>query len=341
MQPRVYIIVLNWNGWRQTLECLESIQRLNYENYRIIVVDNGSGDNSVSFLETWSSGCYIVNSPYFKWDQSSKPLYLVKYDRITAEAGGLPNLEKKIEGLPSSKVLVLIETGANLGYAGGNNVAIRYVLKRGGDYAWILNNDTVVESNSLSEMVKTAETDSQIGMVGCKLLYYNRPNVIQAAGGGKFNFWLGISRHYGSLDQDNGKWDRNFEPFYITGASLLVRVRAIEEVGEMDETYFLYGEEVDWQIRARRLGWRSGYAPKGRVYHKEGASSGYKSSYAEYLITRNSIRLCRRYTPWTVPSAVLSNYLRALRRMVQGQPGCATAILRGMHEGLRDKVWGK
>lgn len=332
--PGAFILILNYNGWRDTVECLESVQRLTYPNYRIVVIDNGSTDGSMDRIKDWAVGELTVESNFFTYDPSTKPVRWIEYDRATAEAGGLPELEAEIETLPSNRRMVLIQTGANLGYAGGNNVGIRYALKRGADYVWLLNNDTVVDRDALTEMVGLVESNRKTGIVGSKLLYYDKPTIIQAAGGGRFNFWTGLARHYGWLDPDDGRWDRPFSPHYVTGASMLVKRQCFEDVGLLDESFFLYGEEVDWQLRARKIGWETMYCPTSVVYHKEGGTAGYKSPLAEFYGTRANVWVCRRHAPWSLPTAAICNFLRALRRMVAGHPERAWAVLRGLAAAL-------
>lgn len=113
----VFILILNYNGWRDTVECLESAQRLTYPKYRIVVIDNGSTDGSMEKIKAWAAGELPVESKFFTYDPSTKPVRWIEYDRASAEAGGLPELEAEIEALPLDRRVVLIQTGANLGYA--------------------------------------------------------------------------------------------------------------------------------------------------------------------------------------------------------------------------------
>ena len=219
MLPSVYIIVLNWNNCRDTLICLNSLEKLNYPNYRLLVVDNGSDDDSVVCIR-----------------------------------GAYPNLE-------------LIETGRNLGFAGGNNVGIRYALERGADYVWLLNNDTKVDPRALTAMVEAAESDSRIGAVGSVLYYMDEPERMQAWGGGWVSLLSGVTGHYKG-PVDHGKLD------YITGASLLIRASTLREVGYLDERYFMYWEDVDLCFRIRRQGWKLAVADQSFVFHREGATKG-------------------------------------------------------------------
>ncbi|NSW84626.1 MAG: glycosyltransferase [Syntrophothermus sp.] len=87
----VYILILNYNGWRDTVECLESVQRLTHLNYRIVVIDNGSTDGSLEKIKAWAAGKLSVESKFFAYDPSTKPVRL--NDRVAAEAGGLAELE--------------------------------------------------------------------------------------------------------------------------------------------------------------------------------------------------------------------------------------------------------
>lgn len=299
-----------------------------------MVIDNGSTDGSMDRIKAWAAGELPEESKFFTYEPSIKPVRWIEYDRATAEAGGLPELETMIDSLSSNRRVILIQSGANLGYAGGNNVGIRYALERGAEYIWLLNNDTVVDKNTLTELVNLGNSNEKTGMIGSKLLYYDRPNIIQAAAGGRYSFFMGLARHYGWLDPDDGRWDRPFRPHYVTGASMLVKRQCFEHVGLLDESFFMYGEEVDWQFRACKKGWETTYCPAAVVYHKEGATAGYKSPYAEFYCTRANIWLCRRYAPWSVPFAVCSNFLRAARRLVARRPARAAAVLQGIAAGL-------
>src|SRR5271170_2058279 len=148
-QSHVYVILLNWNGWRDTIECLESVFRLDHQRITVILCDNASSDKSMEKIEDWASGriaasCSSADLARLVLPPIPKP---ISCDYVRTSRAGTAS--------PSPDVrLVLIQTGANLGFAGGNNVGIRYALSRDDcDYVWLLNNDTVVEPNSLSAML--------------------------------------------------------------------------------------------------------------------------------------------------------------------------------------------
>ncbi len=148
MKPKVYVIVLNWNNWQDTIECLESIFRLEYDNFQVLAVDNGSTDGSEEKIQEWAEG---------------ESVSIVRYNRETAEQGGLLEKEKDL----TQPSIVFIQTESNLGYAGGNNVGMKYALNQDDcKYVWLLNNDTIIDRDALTEMVEMAEADETVGMVG-------------------------------------------------------------------------------------------------------------------------------------------------------------------------------
>lgn len=320
---RVIIILLNWNGWRDTVECLESLQYLRYDNFRIVVCDNGSSDDSVEQISAWG----VRNSPGF-----------CQYKRTDGEAGGNP---------ASDPFLTLICVGANLGFAGGNNVGIRYGLARGNCSAfWLLNNDTTVEPDALCHLVARLEQQPAAGLCGSTLIYYQDREKIQALGGGYYFRWIGLPWHYGRFS----RWTRDSEKLlraetkmnYVEGASMLVSYRFIEMIGLLEEDYFLYFEEADWAIRAKGR-FALAYAPQSVVYHKIGGSigtssnPGTKSFISDFYNIRNRLLFTRRYFPAALPTVILVIVAELLVRLFLGKWDRVTMIM----QLLRNAAYGK
>lgn len=116
---------------------------------------------------------------------------------------------------------------------------------------------------------------------------------------------------------------------------LLARSRLVRNIiGVMLEIFFMYGEDVEWQLRARQGGYRLVYCPHSKVWHKENASSGYKSPFVEYYGTRNSIWIVRRYYLWRLPVAVFFHLFRAGCRILTDKWQQAAAVLRGIFSGV-------
>jgi GT2 family glycosyltransferase len=346
--PKVAIIILNWNGWKDTIECLESVFRIDYPNYQVIVVDNGSKNDSVERIKAWAEGRQEVLTPEpthplypLSHPPVQKPIPYIEYDRNTAEAGGLPEKEKLLyEKLPKgiSYPLILIQTGENLGFAGGNNVGIKYALAKDDfEYVWLLNNDAVVDKEALTEMVKLAESDEEISVVGSKLLYYYKPDTIQALGG-KINKWLGTLKQIANLEKDNGQWNKEFEVEQVAGTSMLIKESVIKEAGLMDENYFLYWEDVNWCLRIKRLGWKLFYCPKSKVWHKEGGTVGYKSPVSDYYSTRNNLILWKKFFRSYLPIVFIILFVgKIINRIKRKQFKNISYVLKGYKDFLEGK----
>ena len=338
--PAVTIIVLNWHGWADTIECLESVFRQDYPNYRVVVCDNASRDGSFEKIRAWAAGDLPVDGPgdhplaRLQTPPVPKPIRVAAFDAPPAEGADA-----------SDAPLVLIRTGGNLGFAGGNNVGIRFARREPGTkYIWLLNNDTVVDAAALSRMVEEAERDPQVAMVGSKLMDYERPGEIQTIGGGRVTRWRGLTYPIGAGEQDEGQWEERFDPDYITGASLLARAEAIDEIGEMDESYFLYSEEVDWCLRARRRRFALRYSPGSVVWHKGGRSVGYGSSLHDYHTVRSMLLLVRNFYPHLLPITFVYSLGRCLApKIVRLQYDRFRAVLRAYRdffaESTRRDAW--
>lgn len=326
--PKVYIVILNWNGWRDTIECLETVFRLNYTNFQIVICDNDSQDGSVEKIVDWTQGFESVSI------SSDHPLHSLSFPNI-AKPIKLEILSREqaesTRKIPNSSPIALIKTGGNLGFAGGNNVGLRYVLQQNdADYVWLLNNDTVVEVNALAAMVEECQKKSQNGKkytCGSMVCFYQEPKIIQALGGSKFNYWTGVaSQTLGrfKLRTDNIDHDDIAKSLdYITGCTWLIPVQFLKDIGLMEEKYFLYYEEIDWVTRSGNK-YQITYAHDSIVYHKEGSSIGSKtlkrapSLLAEHYMARSKVLFMRRFFPMSLPVVYVMSMLQALNRVRQG-----------------------
>ena len=290
---KVYIIILNYNNWADTIECLESVLRNDYPNYQVIVVDNNSPNNSMDYIKAWAEGKIDVwvdpKNPLrrLSFPPVPKPIPYVYYTKEEAEKGGNKDLEKDLSerittGITTKYPLIFIQTGENLGFTGGNNVGIRYALAKDDfSYIWILNNDTVIEKDTLEEMVKVIEKSSSIGGVGSLLLFYHDPEIIQCLCGttpfspkkamrlkhlfGNYKLWELYDKLSDNFELNGG---------LLQGASMLFRKETIERCGLFDESLFMMFDESELCIRITISGWLLYCASKSKVYHKEGGSRG-------------------------------------------------------------------
>jgi GT2 family glycosyltransferase len=326
---------VSYGRWPDTLECLESLFRLDYPNFRVVVCDNGSADGSFERVKAWADGRLTAEPVesqrlrHLSCPPVRKPVPYSEYDRACAERGG--------SAASRETPLVLVQTGGNLGFAGGNNVGLRYLMSRGETgYLWLLNNDTVVAPGALRKLVEVAEADDTIGVVGARLYHYGSPDVLQAAGGGRIRRWHGVGR---LLTDENGAGDpaKVAERLdYITGASMLIPMRVLARVGLLDERYFAYSEEADWCFKMRAQGFRMAYCPGAEVWHKEGRSIGRASPLQDYYIERNALLLVRRFFAPFLPLAIpYSVYRSLLPKLVRGQWARAAAVARAYRDFAR------
>lgn len=333
-----YVIIVNWNGWRDTIECLESVFRQEYRPLRVIVCDNASADQSLDHIAEWARGgiaasCTNSDLRHLTYPPIPKPIPFVRVD-----AGEHIALGSRDEAL------FLVQTGANLGFSGGNNVGLRLALDAGDlEYAWLLNNDTVVHPDALSALVARMNGCPEAGLCGSTLLYYHAPNSIQALGGSVYRPWLARVGQIGlgsQISQRPGRAEVERQMKYVAGASLFVSRNFLEQVGLMNESYFLYFEEIDWATRAAGR-FRMVYSPESIVYHKEGSSIGTsnikgkrRSLLSEQFASRNRVIFTKKYYPWMLPTVISALLLSALHRLLTGQFQSFLVVLRSIASGL-------
>ncbi|MCB1937663.1 MAG: glycosyltransferase family 2 protein [Rhodocyclaceae bacterium] len=300
------VILLNWRNASDTLACIESVLASRYRDFQILVCDNASGDGSVERFRAWSAAHASV---------------------AALDAIGPGASCDAIRAALLHRV-VWIETGGNLGFAGGNNVALKLALAHSThDFFWLLNNDCEVAPEALGTLVARMQQDASLGICGARIRYFQAPGLIQAYGGARHNRWSGRAQYVGHLaapDEAHDQADVERALSYVSGASMFVRRAFVEDVGLMYEGYFLYFEEIDWAVRGRKM-YRLGYEPAAVVFHKEGATIGSSSdtrqtSYlSDFYLFRNRLRFTARFYPYALPSVWLVMLLQALRRGARGQ----------------------
>jgi GT2 family glycosyltransferase len=216
----------------------------------------------------------------------------------------------------------ILLNSSNLRFAGGNNAGIRRALEGGAEYVLLLNNDTVVKADFLGKLVSRVEGDERAGMAGPKIYYFSQKDLLWYAGG-KIEWWKGWISHKGVREVDRGQYDTPGETDYITGCCLLVKRSVIERVGMLDESYFIYGEDADWCVRAARAGFRLLYVPDAVLWHKLSVSTGgHLSWFKNWNKLKSQLRLFWRYAkpyhwltiPFCMVISVLKGYLNSQRR---------------------------
>ncbi len=212
--------------------------------------------------------------------------------------------------------VTFIVNDSNFGFAAANNLAIRATRA---PYIATLNNDTQVEADWLSELVRGITSDSKVGMVASKILYMQPPHLIDSAGVGVSRAGLAWNRYNGA--QENPLEVEPYEVFGPSAAAALYRREMLDEVGLFDEAYFAYYEDTDLAWRARLMGWRCLYVPTARVYHAHSATSRHGSPFKRYLLSRNLLWTVVKNYPspdlWLrLPEIVFYNLLSIIYRLI-------------------------
>lgn len=308
----VWLVVLNWRNGADTVDCLKSIvTAASSEIAGVVVCDNASGDNSVAVIKEWAASSATNLSEFTHKDS-----------RFTRTNDPIRHTQ------PGAQFeMVLIHTGANLGFAGGNNVGIQYIQRQCTfDFVFLLNNDALLPPNTVPTMVARCRQDTQIGMCGCTVVYNHTPTQVQAYGGASYQPLLGRASHLGahalvSSPRDGHAVEKKLD--YILGAALMVTRPCLERIGGMEESYFLYYEEVDWATRAKRSGFTLAYAPSAVVLHKEGGTigsssrGGQRSLLSEYYLMRSRLLFTRKFYPQFLPTVIAFALAQSARTLLR------------------------
>ena len=315
LSPYLAILILNYNGWEDTIACVESILKDWRDEYELIVIDNASTDDSVAKLRRWA-------------EELRPPLELVF---ATSPKTPVPPETRQT----NSPRLTLLQTGSNLGFAGGNNVGIRHALARGASRILLLNNDTVMEAGALAKLIEGAER-SGADLAGGGIYEYDRPSRPWYLGG-TFNWWG--DRTVTSLRLPSAAAIA-VETGWITGCCLLVRRQVFEEIGLLDEGAFLYCEDSDFCWHAAKAGFKRFVVPGARIYHKVSRSAAPDSAFQRYHATRSRLYFhSKNHTAGShalfLIVFVLSRMLRTLVWSLGGRWDLISASWRALKDSFR------
>lgn len=314
LSRKVYIVILNYNGSEDTIECLESILKLNYLNYQVLIVDNSETELPFQKLLDWASVKQI------EFNQTTEASFDLSIDQ---------------------NQFVFIKSEKNLGFAAGNNIAMKEILKtqESDSYIWLLNNDTVVDKESLKAQVfyLGEHQKSKIGILGSKLIYYYKQDKIQAVGG-KFNKKFYISTHVGEGESVHKQKSQFMEIDYVIGASMFIPYQFLKEVGILCDDFFLYYEELDWAYRAKKRSWVLDWCSDSVIFHKEGTSIGssydskQKSFFSEINVFKSRKIFIKKYFKIGL-RFYISSLLLILNRVRKGKFKLGLELLKITFEG--------
>ncbi len=291
---KVSIVILNYNGANDTIQCVEHLLLLNYKHFELVIVDNASTDNSQTEINNWLgqnsiSSEIITNGTKYK---------LRSKNAICA---------------------CLISSTENKGFAGGNNIGIKYSLEQEGlDYVWLLNNDTIADTDALLELVLLIKKKENCGICGSIMLEFDNDEIIQGYAGRYFRFsgktiLIQTGKKYCLSNKPATKID------FPIGASMLVSKEFITDVGLLCEDYFLFFEELDWVTRGKKKGWNFDVAWKSKVWHKGSVSIGKSSKKSDFFTIRSRILFTKKFFPHTLPFIYMFMFFFLCNRMKRAQ----------------------
>lgn len=306
-----YVVIVNYNGWKDTVECLESLLKSDYEAFKVIVCDNSPSNTSLESMKKWANGEFVTScSSNIKIRSLVYPLLRkpILFDEF--------NINESIHLSNSDNRLIFVKLKDNKGFAEGMNWGIRLALKDPKcQYIWCLNNDTVVGSSVMKGMISILSEHMDCGICSSYTRSYQNPDKYDD---GKqriyFNKWLGNNVHYTENKKDKPVL------FNYDGASFMIRRDFVENVGLMEERYFLYYEEPDWTIRGAKRGYKVIFYPEGIVYHKGGQSTGGQKESASYLadyyLIRGRILITKKFYPYCLPT-VYAGFIGSILHRIQ------------------------
>lgn len=300
MEKKVCICLINWNRAQElTIECIESLLKLDYKNAQIFVFDNDSTDGSVQKIIDY---CERKLQPHIPESDLLKQYVVpvgtspISYEVLSEQEFDSYDLSKQHHA-----TVTIIKNTKNYGFGHANNQMFTALAKSNTDgYVWVLNNDTIVKPDTLTALAQKMESDKKIGIVGSVMVYYDSPETIQCAGGVRFFPLFGFGPMHMrnkpvSILTTTAESDVESEITYAPGTSILVSKSLIQDIGGFSKDYFMYAEDADFFLRAKRAGWKFGIALKSIVYHKEGRSTAGKKHTFFFMYTQSNILLLRKF----------------------------------------------
>jgi len=241
----------------------------------IITLNMDQTDVTVEFLKSLSVSSY-KNFEIIIVDQNSKE----------------DPTDKLTKAYPD---IILIKSKKNLGFTGGNNLGISHSK---GEFIFCVNNDTIITETLIEELVEPLmHNNVNIGVTSPKIKYYENPEIIQYAGTSKMNPYTGrtAGNMKGVLDSKHPECSDSYQTYYAHGCAMMINYKVIEDIGFLDDDYFIYYEELDFSERVHKAGYKIWYVGSTYILHKESITVGKNSLFKEYYHTRNRILFMRKH----------------------------------------------
>lgn len=308
---KIYVIIVNYNGWKDTIECIDSVLKIK-NIIEIIVVDNCSKNNSVEQIERWcKKKC-------------------VEYLIIKRES----NQFSSIPHFANEKKIVLIENNKNQGFSAGNNIGIDFaLLQKDGDYFWFLNNDTIVANNSLENMIKFMNSND-LDITSSVICYYNKKDIIQAIGTSIDKPYFHMPRLGDGIRLHDIKEIKTDKLYSFPGSSFLISKNGLKKINnKFDESYDFYYEEAELGSVFEKKKIKYRFCKDSIIWHKGGASFS-NDYFGMYHMTRSQIIFVKRHFPNYLIFVISYSVARIIKAIFFFRVKKAKTIMQGIFDGL-------
>jgi GT2 family glycosyltransferase len=252
------------------------------------------------------------------------------------EAESISKVDEELYNLASNNKLIFIKNDDDSGFSAGNNIGINFSLKfLNPNYILLLSNDTVVDKDFLEELVTFADKDQKIGVVGPRVFYYDKPDQTAYIG---HDVNLCTARISDPHDKLNEGSPSSVKVDYVVGCGLLIKRKVIEDIGLLDPNYFLYYEDCDWCLRAKKQGYGVFYVAKSRIWHKIPIPE-IRSLTSLYYGNRNSFLLIKKNRKsgilWCYPLLILNKIIFSLYLLIRFKRKESFAVIQAVYDGIK------
>lgn len=323
MNPQIYIVVVNYQNWQDTLQCLESVYKSRYDPFQVMVVDNHSPNDSVHRIRDWAAGKLPAGIPADHPLRSLLTPPADKKDLVLVESplAGVPGDKKTSESPRTGNPLVLITSPRNGGFAFGNNLALKWLLARQCEgIVLLLNPDMLLAPDALSHIARCFSEYGEKTAIGLVVRRFDKPGETAFYGGGRINQWTGSMAYIRDADH-------SARLQYISGGCLAVRLKDYQAVGLLPEEYFLYWEDLEWCEKFKKHGGRLAVCSSALAYDKGGTSIDRKSFRGYHHFTLGGLIFFARHFPRRVKYVVFFNVFRAVKQALALRREPARAII--------------
>lgn len=342
MNSYIAIVILSWNGWADTIECLESIYQIEYSPYVVIVVDNGSTDNTILRIKEWANGSISLKSKYITFNPNLKPIKIFQFSKKESDSINIKQLKQITNLSKNEKILFLIACEKNFGPTKGANIGLKFSLKLSPDFILFMNNDTVVDPHFLTKLVDVAKRDKQIGLISPFIYSYNNPNEIQSCGERISAVFIKSKK---VCDEKNPA--DVVDSDMAVGSCMLISKETIAKIGLFPSDFPVVLADVAYSLEAKAHGLKIKFVRDSKIWHKKSRSTSKLKN--EFIRRKTRENMLFRFYFFKKPYFLIGILFRifvyyplySLKMVLNKNFDGVRSLWRGLIEGLYDIAYKK